>query len=58
MRACSVRLANLVQPHEMPFDNITKKHFDSGDYPEAVRKAVAALDIAKWRARQCAVPQK
>jgi carbon-monoxide dehydrogenase large subunit len=47
-----VRLANLVQPHEMPYDNITKKHFDSGDYPEAVRKAVAALDLPKWRLRQ------
>ena len=47
-----VRLANLVQPHEMPYDNITKKHFDSGDYPEAVRRAVAALDVPKWRARQ------
>jgi aerobic carbon-monoxide dehydrogenase large subunit len=47
-----VRLENLVQPHEMPYDNITMKHFDSGDYPEAVRRAVAALDIAKWRVRQ------
>ena len=47
-----VRLANLVQPQEMPYDNITKKHFDSGDYPEAVRRAVAALDLPKWRARQ------
>ena len=47
-----VRLANLVQPHEMPYDNITKKHFDSGDYPEAVRRAVDALDLPKWRARQ------
>ena len=47
-----VRLTNLVQPHEMPFDNITKKHFDSGDYPEAVRRAVAALDVPKWRGRQ------
>ena len=28
-----VRLTNLVQPHEMPYDNITRKHFDSGDYP-------------------------
>ena len=37
-----MRLANLVQPEEMPFDNITKKHFDSGDYPEAVRRAVDA----------------
>ena len=29
-----VRLKNLVRPEQMPFDNITKKHFDSGDYPE------------------------
>lgn len=25
----------LVKPEQMPFDNITKKHFDSGDYPES-----------------------
>ena len=47
-----VRLANLVQREDMPYNNITNKHFDSGDYPEAVRKAVAALDVAKWRERQ------
>ena len=47
-----IRLANLVQPHEMPYDNITKKHFDSGDYPQAVQRAVDALDVPKWRARQ------
>jgi len=47
-----VRLANLVQREDMPYDNITNKHFDSGDYPEAVRRAVAALDLPKWRARQ------
>lgn len=47
-----LRLRNLVQPHEMPFDNITKKHFDSGDYPEALRRALAALDLPAWRARQ------
>ena len=29
-----VRLRNLVPPEAMPFDNITAKHFDSGDYPE------------------------
>ena len=40
-----VRLRNLVQPEQMPFDNITKKHFDSGDYPEAMRRALAAIDI-------------
>ena len=31
------RLTNLVRPEQMPFDNITAKHFDSGDYPECLR---------------------
>jgi aerobic carbon-monoxide dehydrogenase large subunit len=48
----AVRLANLVQPHEMPYDNITGKHFDSGDYPQALERALCALDLPKWRARQ------
>ena len=47
-----VRLANLVQPGEMPYLNITKKHFDSGDYPEAVRRAAKMIDVAAVRARQ------
>jgi len=47
-----LRLANLVQPGDMPYDNISAKHFDSGDYPEALRRAVAALDLPAWRARQ------
>lgn len=47
-----VRLENLVRPEQMPFDNITNKHFDSGDYPECLRRLVTALDIPKWRARQ------
>ena len=47
-----VRLRNLVRPEQMPFDNITKKHFDSGDYPEAMRRALTMIDIAAVRARQ------
>jgi carbon-monoxide dehydrogenase large subunit len=47
-----VRLRNLVGPEEMPFDNITKKHFDSGDYPEAMRRALSAIDIDAVRSRQ------
>jgi carbon-monoxide dehydrogenase large subunit len=47
-----VRLRNLVPPEAMPFDNITKKHFDSGDYPECLRRAVAAIDVAAVRRRQ------
>jgi carbon-monoxide dehydrogenase large subunit len=49
-----VRLRNLVPPEAMPFDNITKKHFDSGDYPEALRRAAAAIDVPGLRARQAA----
>jgi carbon-monoxide dehydrogenase large subunit len=47
-----VRLRNLVRPEQMPFDNITKKHFDSGDYPEAMRRAVKMIDVDAVRARQ------
>jgi carbon-monoxide dehydrogenase large subunit len=47
-----VRLKNLVQPGQMPFDNITRKHFDSGDYPGALRRALDAIDLPAVRARQ------
>jgi carbon-monoxide dehydrogenase large subunit len=47
-----VRLANLVQPAQMPFKNITGKHFDSGDYPQALERALVSLDLPAWRARQ------
>lgn len=52
MEPHDVRLENLVPPEAMPFENITKKHFDSGDYPECLRRAVAAIDIPGVRARQ------
>jgi carbon-monoxide dehydrogenase large subunit len=48
------RLRNLVLPTEMPYDNITNKHFDSGDYPECVRRATAAIGLEQVRARQAA----
>jgi len=47
-----VRLRNLVGPGAMPFDNITAKHFDSGDYPECLRRVVAAIDVPAVRRRQ------
>lgn len=47
-----VRLKSLVRPEQMPFDNITKKHFDSGDYPQALRQAIDAIDIPAIRERQ------
>jgi carbon-monoxide dehydrogenase large subunit len=47
-----VRLRNLVRPEQMPFDNVLKKHFDSGDYPECLRRAVAAIGVERIRDRQ------
>ncbi len=47
-----VRLESLPTREMMPFDNITKKHFDSGDYPECLRRAVAAIDVGAIRERQ------
>jgi carbon-monoxide dehydrogenase large subunit len=47
-----VRMKSLVRPEQMPFDNIAKRHFDSGDYPEALRRAMQAVDLDKVRARQ------
>jgi carbon-monoxide dehydrogenase large subunit len=36
----------------MPFDNIAKRHFDSGDYPEALRRAIDAIAFDRVRERQ------
>jgi carbon-monoxide dehydrogenase large subunit len=47
-----LRFKSLVRPEQMPFDNIAKRHFDSGDYPEALRKAIDAVGFDKVRARQ------
>jgi carbon-monoxide dehydrogenase large subunit len=50
----TVRQRNLVRAAEMPYTNVTNKVFDSGDYPEALRRAAAALDIPALRAQQAA----
>lgn len=47
-----VRAVNLVRPEQMPYDNVTDKHFDSGDYPQLLRMAVEAIDASGVRARQ------
>ncbi len=52
MEPIDVRLANVVRPEEMPYDNITKKHFDSGDYPRVLRMARDAVGLREVRARQ------
>src|SRR6185436_12033016 len=47
-----VRLRNMVRPEQMPFDNVVGKHFDSGDHPECLRRAVSAIRLSEIRARQ------
>jgi carbon-monoxide dehydrogenase large subunit len=47
-----LRARSLVRPEQMPFDNIAKRHFDSGDYPEALRRAVEAIGLPGIRTRQ------
>jgi aerobic carbon-monoxide dehydrogenase large subunit len=47
-----VRAKILVKPEQMPFNNITKKHFDSGDYPQSLRRAVSSIGLNAVRARQ------
>ena len=50
----AIRLANLVPPAAMPYRNLVGKVFDSGDYPESLRRAANAIDIESVRKRQAA----
>lgn len=52
MEPTEFRRRNLVTADQMPFVNITKKIFDSGDYVECLNRAEAAIDLAAVRARQ------
>jgi carbon-monoxide dehydrogenase large subunit len=48
----ALRMHSLVRPEQMPFDNVAKRHFDSGDYPEALRRATEAIGLTALRERQ------
>jgi len=47
-----LRRRSLVTPEQMPFDNVAMRHFDSGDYPEALRRVIAEVGLDKVRQRQ------
>jgi carbon-monoxide dehydrogenase large subunit len=47
-----VRLDNLVSAEQMPYTNVTGKHFDSGDYRKCLMRAVELVEPARIRARQ------
>ena len=41
-----IRRRNLIQPHEFPYTCVTGSTYDSGDYPECLRKALLESDYA------------
>jgi carbon-monoxide dehydrogenase large subunit len=47
-----VRYDNLVPATAMPYDNVAKKHYDSGDYQRALLMAKEKIDLDGWRDRQ------
>ena len=47
-----VRHDNLVPATAMPYDNVTRKHYDSGDYPKSLLTAKEKIDFDAWRERQ------
>ena len=47
-----VRLENLVQGEQMPYVNVANKHFDSGDFPASLKRAVEMIGLEAVRERQ------
>lgn len=52
MEAWEVRIKNMVTPDLMPFTSIARKVYDSGNYPEAVRRATRLIDHDSRREQQ------
>ena len=47
-----IRLRNFVQPEQFPYDSCLGWEYDSGDYPTALKKAMAAVDYEGLRREQ------
>ena len=47
-----IRFRNFIQPDQFPYDTPSGQTYDSGDYPEMLRKALAAVDYEKLRREQ------
>ena len=52
--AAEVRHDNLIGPEQMPYTNVTGKHYDSGDYPRSLLRAMELIDLPALRMRQAA----
>jgi 2-furoyl-CoA dehydrogenase large subunit len=47
-----VRFRNFIQPDEFPYSTPSGNLYDSGDYPETLRRALAHVDYPKLREQQ------
>ena len=47
-----VRYENLVPASAMPYNNVARKHYDSGDYPRSLLLVRDHIGFAQWRERQ------
>jgi carbon-monoxide dehydrogenase large subunit len=47
-----LRRRNLIPPERFPFRTVTGQSYDSGDYPQALERALAAADYAGLRKQQ------
>ncbi|WP_230988533.1 xanthine dehydrogenase family protein molybdopterin-binding subunit [Streptomyces cacaoi] len=56
MEPYEMRIRNMVRSEDMPYVSAADKVYDSGDYPEAVRRATALVEHDTWRERQRALP--
>lgn len=52
MEPWEVRLKNLVREDQMPYVNVANKHYDGGDYPESLRRALKLIKADEIRERQ------
>jgi len=52
MDRLEIRQRNFIQPNEFPYDTPSGQTYDSGDYPELLRKALALIDHKKLMQEQ------
>ena len=47
-----IRIENMVEPDQMPFTTIAGKLYDSGNFPQSVRKCAEMINVESFRERQ------
>jgi 2-furoyl-CoA dehydrogenase large subunit len=52
MDRAEIRFRNFIQPDQFPYDTPSGQTYDSGDYPEMLRRALAAIDYEKLKRDQ------